>query len=87
MAESGCRVVVEFSWSGSRNISMGKPELDNVTEFDDLAERLEALDAPTACVALLIEAAAAPPPRQPGINDCPDLLARDGEPWAGGAAP
>ena len=50
MAEYRVPVVVEVILERVTNISMGT-ELDNVTEFEDLAERRE--DAPTAVVALL----------------------------------
>jgi tartronate-semialdehyde synthase len=50
MAEYRVPVVVEVILERVTNISMGT-ELDNVTEFEDLAERHE--DAPTAVVALL----------------------------------
>src|SRR5437763_199789 len=50
MAEYRVPVVVEVILERVTNISMGT-ELDNVTEFEDLAERQE--DAPTAVVALL----------------------------------
>ena len=49
-AEYRVPVVVEVILERVTNISMGT-ELDNVTEFEDLAERRE--DAPTAVVALL----------------------------------
>src|ERR1700758_1786105 len=50
MAEYRVPVVVEVILERVTNISMGT-ELDNVVEFEDLAERRE--DAPTAVVALL----------------------------------
>ena len=50
VAEYRVPVVVEVILERVTNISMGT-ELDNVTEFEDLAERRE--DAPTAVVALL----------------------------------
>src|SRR5271170_3205156 len=50
MAEYRVPVVVEIVLERVTNISMGT-ELDNVTEFEELAERRE--DAPTAVVALL----------------------------------
>jgi tartronate-semialdehyde synthase len=50
MAEYRVPVVVEVILERVTNISMGT-ELDNVTEFEDLAARHE--DAPTAVVALL----------------------------------
>ena len=50
MAEYRVPVVVEIILERVTNISMGT-ELDNVTEFEDLAARRE--DAPTAAVALL----------------------------------
>jgi len=50
MAEYRVPVVVEIILERVTNISMGT-ELDNVTEFEDLAARRE--DAPTAVVALL----------------------------------
>ena len=50
MAEYRVPVVVEIILERVTNISMGT-ELDNVTEFEDLASRRE--DAPTAAVALL----------------------------------
>src|ERR1051326_2518439 len=50
MAEYRVPVVVEVILERVTNISMGT-ELDNVTEFEDLAERHE--DAPTAVIALL----------------------------------
>ena len=50
MTEYRVPVVVEVILERVTNISMGT-ELDNVTEFEDLAERHE--DAPTAVVALL----------------------------------
>jgi tartronate-semialdehyde synthase len=50
MAEYRVPVVVEIILERVTNISMGT-ELDNVVEFEDLAERRE--DAPTAVVALL----------------------------------
>src|SRR6266567_207135 len=50
MAEYRVPVVVEVILERVTNISMGT-ELDNVVEFEDLAERSE--DAPTAVVALL----------------------------------
>jgi tartronate-semialdehyde synthase len=50
MAEYRVPVVVEVILERVTHISMGT-ELDNVTEFEDLAERHE--DAPTAVVTLL----------------------------------
>src|SRR6476659_1862191 len=50
MAEYRVPVVVEVILERVTNISMGT-ELDNVTEFEDLAERRE--DAPTAVIVLL----------------------------------
>src|SRR6266481_7316932 len=50
MAEYKVPVVIEIILERVTNISMGT-ELDNVVEFEDLAERRE--DAPTAVVALL----------------------------------
>jgi tartronate-semialdehyde synthase len=50
MAEYRVPVVVEIILERVTNISMGT-ELDNVVEFEDLAERRE--DAPTAAVAML----------------------------------
>jgi tartronate-semialdehyde synthase len=50
MAEYRVPVVVEIIMERVTNISMGT-ELDNVTEFEDLAERHE--DAPTAIVSIL----------------------------------
>jgi tartronate-semialdehyde synthase len=50
MAEYRVPVVVEVILERVTNISMGT-ELDNVTEFEDLATRRE--DAPTAVVAIL----------------------------------
>ena len=50
MAEYRVPVVVEIFLERVTNISMGT-ELDNVIEFEDLAERRE--DAPTAAVAML----------------------------------
>jgi tartronate-semialdehyde synthase len=50
MAEYRVPVVVEVILERVTNVSMGT-ELDNVVEFEDLAERSE--DAPTAVVALL----------------------------------
>jgi tartronate-semialdehyde synthase len=50
LAEYRVPVVVEVILERVTNVSMGT-ELDNVVEFEDLAERRE--DAPTAVVAML----------------------------------